>query len=69
MMLQLRGQIQSLEGQVTELEHLKDIESQYHSKKWEDFEKLADSMKNLSRNMAASTSPRSARSPIRLKDF
>ena len=56
--LGLRTHIHSLETRLKDLEHLKDLESSVHSQKWEEFSRLADSMKNLSRTMANTGSPK-----------
>ena len=53
----IRGHVNSLETRLKDLEHLKDLESSVHSQKWEEFSRLADSMKNLSRTMARTGSP------------
>ncbi|ELU18498.1 hypothetical protein CAPTEDRAFT_188336 [Capitella teleta] len=52
----LRAHIHSLESRLHDLEHLKDLETTVNSQKWEEFSRLAESMKTLSRSMAHSTS-------------
>ena len=51
--VQLQLQVSRLSGRLKELEHLKDLESTVHSQKWEEFSRLAESMKNLSHSMAS----------------
>lgn len=58
----LTSHVHSLENRLQDLEHLKLLESTVHSQKWEEFSRLADSMKTLSRSMARSTNAESPRS-------
>ncbi|XP_021377507.1 ELKS/Rab6-interacting/CAST family member 1-like isoform X2 [Mizuhopecten yessoensis] len=48
----LRSQMHLMESKVQELQHLKQMESSVHTQKWEEFEKLAESMRNLSHTMS-----------------
>ncbi|XP_013381884.1 paramyosin isoform X2 [Lingula anatina] len=59
--LRLHASVTSLGQQLNELEHIKNIDSAYQSRKWQEFEQLADSMRNMSHTLATVTSPRSAR--------
>ncbi len=47
----LRSRMRSLEGKVTDIGHLKELEATVQSQKWEEFARLAESMKSLSHNM------------------
>ncbi|XP_064652760.1 ELKS/Rab6-interacting/CAST family member 1-like isoform X2 [Lineus longissimus] len=57
----LHAQIHSLDTKVSQFERLKILEGTVNSQKWEEFERLADSMKSLSATMAQSSSPRMTR--------
>ncbi|XP_060081182.1 uncharacterized protein LOC132560530 isoform X2 [Ylistrum balloti] len=48
----LKSQMHTLDTKVNELNHLKKLESTVQSQKWEEFEKLAESMRNLSHTMS-----------------
>ena len=50
--LTVHAHAHDLETQVKELEHLKGLESTLHSQKWEEFSRLAENMKHLSREIA-----------------
>ncbi|XP_055996073.1 ELKS/Rab6-interacting/CAST family member 1-like isoform X2 [Ostrea edulis] len=54
----LRSQIQTMEGKVKDLDHLKTLESTVQSQKWEEFEKLAENMRTLSHSMAHTSGSR-----------
>ena len=53
--LTLRAHVHSLESRLQDLEHLKLLQSTVNSQKWEEFSRLAESMKTLSRSMARSS--------------
>jgi hypothetical protein len=48
----------SLDTRIAQFERLKVLEGTVNSQKWEEFERLADSMKSLSATMARTASPR-----------
>jgi hypothetical protein len=54
----LRSQVQTMEGKLKDLDHLKTLESTVQSQKWEEFEKLAENMRTLSHSMAHTSGPR-----------
>ncbi|CAH1772500.1 unnamed protein product [Owenia fusiformis] len=57
--LRLRNHIFTLENKVGSIEKMKETETEMHSRKWEEFEKLADSMRSLSHTMSrTAASPR-----------
>lgn len=51
----LEEQIQTLEGRLRALEQLQSLQSSIHSQKWEEFSRLAESMKTLSHTMIQTT--------------
>lgn len=51
----LRSQAQAMEVRTKDLQYLKTLESTVQSQKWEEFEKLAESMRNLSHTMSKTT--------------
>lgn len=48
----MKAQMHTMETKLHELQHLKHLESTVQSQKWEEFEKLAESMRNLSHTMS-----------------
>ncbi|XP_033727211.1 LOW QUALITY PROTEIN: filamin A-interacting protein 1-like [Pecten maximus] len=48
----LKSQMHMMETKVQELHHLKHLETSVQTQKWEEFEKLAESMRNLSHTMS-----------------
>ena len=58
-----------MESRLHDLEHLKDLEASVHTQKWEEFSRLADSMKTLSRSMARSASPAPTPRASRLLEY
>lgn len=54
----LEGHVHSLEDKLKNLEHLQGLHSSIQSQKWEEFGRLAESMKALSEKMARSSSPK-----------
>ena len=57
----MRAQIQTMEVRLKELDHVKSLESSIQSQKWEEFEKLAESMRTLSHSMKTQSGSSSAR--------
>ena len=51
-MVALQERVHSLESKLKNLEHLQELQSSIHSQKWDEFSRLAESMKTLSRSMA-----------------
>ncbi len=47
----LRSRVRSLEMKLEDVGHLKELEATVHSQKWEEFARLAESMKSLSSTM------------------
>lgn len=52
---ELEAQIQTLENKLRALEQLQSLQSSIHSQKWEEFSRLAESMKTLSHTMIQAT--------------
>lgn len=52
----IKAQMQGMESKVKEVEHVKYLEATVQTQKWEEFEKLAESMRNLSHTMSTSGS-------------
>ncbi|ESO86092.1 hypothetical protein LOTGIDRAFT_129830 [Lottia gigantea] len=56
-LISLQSEISSLESRLHDLDYQKNLESTVHSQKWQEFGRLAESMRTLSSTMARSTSP------------
>nr|KAG5691351.1 hypothetical protein BaRGS_033400 [Batillaria attramentaria] len=57
--IELRGEMATLESRLKQTEYQKTLELSAQSQKWEEFGRLAESMRTLSSTMAQTTTPRS----------
>jgi hypothetical protein len=58
-LIELKAEIAALENRVKHAEYQKSLELSAQSQKWEEFGRLAESMRTLSSTMAHNTTPRS----------
>ena len=65
----LQSQVHSMQSELKDMGRLKSLETTLSSQKWDEFGRLADSMKSLSRSMVHSGSPSPTRSGSRLLDY
>ena len=56
---ELRAEMAALDARLKQAEYQKSLELSAQSQKWEEFGRLAESMRTLSSTMAQSTTPRS----------
>ena len=54
-LISIKAQNLDLSTRVKDLGHLKDLEASLQSQKWDEFSRLAESMKNLSKTMSKSS--------------
>ncbi|XP_074656380.1 uncharacterized protein LOC141909699 isoform X2 [Tubulanus polymorphus] len=59
--LKLRAMCGTVSHRLEDLDHLQTLDNIRQSQKWEEFEKLADTMRSLSHSMALASSPRPAK--------
>lgn len=57
--MELRAEIAQMESRLKQVEFQKSLELSAQSQKWEEFGRLAESMRTLSSTMAQTASPRS----------
>ncbi len=65
----MNGQLRGVQAECHDLERLKSMESTLNTQKWDEFSRLAESMKNLSRSMAHNSPHVSPSRSAKLLDY